>query len=86
MITKDNSAIEQKKIRLISLITQLYDIDIDIIDKIENILTSGQKDWWNLISETEKQAIDIGLNDVKQNLLISNEQVIKDFNERYKEL
>ncbi len=84
MIASEYTEIEQKKVQLISLITQLY--DIDIIEDIEALLLNKKKDWWNIISDAEKQAIDKGLEDVQQGRLVTNEQVINEFNERYKDI
>jgi hypothetical protein len=84
MIASEFTEIEQKKVQLISLITQIY--DIDIIEDIEALLLNKKKDWWNMISDAEKQAIDKGLEDVQQGRLVTNEQVINEVNERYKDI
>ena len=84
MVTTDYSIIEQRKIQLITMITQLY--DLDLLDAIEDLLLKSKKDWWQTISEAERQAIDIGLEDIKHGRIISHEQVMKEFEERYKDL
>ncbi len=76
------SIIERKKIQLITLITQLY--DLELIESIENILMDSKKDWWNLISKDEQQAIDVGLEDVKKGNLISHEDMLAEINNRNK--
>ena len=84
MTTIDFSVIEQRKMQLIAMITQLY--DVDLLDTIENLLISSKNDWWDLISDAEKKAIDVGLDDIKHGRLIAHEQVMKEINERYKNL
>lgn len=83
-MTAQNILIEQKKIQLIGMIAQLY--DMEVVDAIEELLLNSQKDWWENISEQERAAIDVGLADVKNRQLLSNEQVMKEINERYKNL
>lgn len=84
METTDYTIIEQKKIQLITIITQLY--DLDLLDAIENLLINSKKDWWQTISDAEKRAIDIGLEDIKHGRVMSHEQVMKEVEERYKDL
>lgn len=84
METTDYTIIEQKKIQLITIITQLY--DLDLLDAIENLLINSKKDWWQTISDAEKRAIDIGLEDIKHGRVISHGQVMKEVEERYKDL
>ena len=84
MNTTSQFAIEQRKIQLITMITQLY--DSDLLDSIESLLLDSKKDWWQTISDAEKRAIDKGLEDAKQGRVISHEQVMKEFEERYKDL
>ncbi|RLD67721.1 MAG: hypothetical protein DRI95_04345 [Bacteroidetes bacterium] len=84
MAVQDISIIEQRKMQVISMMTQLY--DIDLLEKIETLLLANKKDWWNSISNAEKQAIDMGLSDIEQKRLISHKQVMKEIDERYKDL
>ncbi len=84
MAVQDISIIEQRKMQVISMMTQLY--DIDLLEKIETLLLANKKDWWNSISNAEKQAIDMGLSDIEQKRLISHKQVMKEIDERYKGL
>ena len=83
-MTAQNILIEQRKIQLIGMIAQLY--DVEVVDAIEELLLNSQKDWWENISEQERAAIDVGLADVKNGQLLSNEQVTQEINERYKNL
>lgn len=80
----DISSIEQRKLQLITMITQLY--DLDLLDAIENIMLNSEKDWWQSISNAEKRAIDIGLDDIKHGRLISHEEIMKEIEERYKDI
>ncbi len=84
MNTIDYTVIEQRKIQLITMITQLY--DIDLLDAIEEILLNNKKDWWHTISDAEKKAIDIGLDDIKHGRVISHEQAMAKIENRYKDL
>lgn len=81
MKTDDFSIIEKRKIKLISIISQLY--DTNTLEEIENILMNNDTNWWNKISESEKQAIEAGLQDAEEGKLISHEQVIKNISERF---
>ncbi len=84
MTITDYSIVEQRKIQLITMITQLY--DLDLLNAIENLLITSKKDWWQSISDTEKRAIDVGLDDIKTGRLVSHEQVVNEIEERYENL
>lgn len=80
----DLNIIENKKIQLISIIAQLYNFDILI--EIEKLLLNTKIDWWSSISKAEQNAIDEGINDIKAGKVLSHQQVIQEFNNRYKDL
>ena len=84
MTAHDISIIELKKVQLISMMTRLY--DIDLLEKIENILLADKNDWCYLLSNDEKTAIDAGLDDVKNGRLISHEKVTESISKRYKHI
>jgi predicted transcriptional regulator len=84
MITQHKAALEQRKIQLIAMITQLN--DSDVLDAIENLLLESKKDWWDTISEAEKKAIDRGLDDIKNGRVVSHEQVMKEIDKKFKNL
>ncbi len=84
MITQKKAVLEHRKIQLIAMITQLH--DSDVLDSIENLLLESKKDWWDIINEAEKKAIDHGLDDIRNGRVISHEQVMKEFDERFKAL
>ena len=77
----DNSVLESQKMQLISMIAQLY--DKDILDAIENLILNRDKDWWDTISDAEKEAIDQGLDDIANGRLTSHEEVMKEIDDRY---
>ena len=77
----DNSVLESQKMQLISMIAQLY--DKDILDAIENLILNRDKDWWDTISDAEKEAIDQGLGDIANGRLTSHEEVMKEIDDRY---
>lgn len=76
------SILEQRKIQIISMLTNLY--DEEILDEIENILLESKKDWWDEISEEARLAIDEGLEDIKRGNLISHGEVLKEINQKLK--
>lgn len=84
MITNHQPELEQRKIQLISMISQLN--DLEILDSIENLLLESKKDWWDTIGEAEKQAIDKGLDDIKNRHVVSHEQVMKEVDKKFKPL
>jgi hypothetical protein len=83
-IKKDIDIIETKKIQLISIITQVY--NIDLLVSIENLILNSKTDWWTTINKSEKDAIDDGLNDIKSGNVFSHQQVIQEINNRYTDL
>ena len=59
---------ESEKVKAI-----LKAIEVDFIeDSVEN-------DWWNELSDSEKNSIEMGLKDVEEGRVISHEEVIKSF-------
>ncbi len=83
-MTKDVNLIETKKVQLISIIAQIY--NFDILVEIEQLLLNTKIDWWSTISQMEQNAIDEGLNDIKLGKVLSHQQVMQEFNNRYKDL
>jgi len=72
--TLNNSfEIENKKIQLISLITNVQ--SLNILEKIEKFLNSTEDDWWTLLSKDEQNGIDEGLEDLKKGNIISHQSV-----------
>ena len=80
METEDKSSIEQKKIQLIRIITQLE--DAELLEAVENLLIPREEVWWQSISNTEKQAIDKGLEDAANGRLKSHNHVMEEIEKR----
>jgi hypothetical protein len=53
--------IQNKKLELIQWLSTIE--DSTIIEKIMDLRKKESKDWWNSISESEKESIEKGLND-----------------------
>ena len=66
---------EVKKVKLIGMITSLY--DDELIQALEKILVSTEKDWWNAIDDREKKAIQEGMADYKKGKLVANKEVLE---------
>ena len=59
--------IQNKKLELIQWLSTLE--DSTIIEKIVALRKNESKDWWNSISENERQSIEQGLNDANSGKL-----------------
>ena len=72
--------IKSEKQNLIDWISSLE--DEEVMESIKDFKESyfSKKDWWNEISEEEKNSIDRGLKDAEEGRLISYEQ----FKNKYK--
>ncbi|RZJ54277.1 MAG: hypothetical protein EOO44_05675 [Flavobacterium sp.] len=55
--------------------------DESILEKLELVLKANQNDWFDDLSETEKNEIQIGLNQAEKGELTSHEDVMKRFSE-----
>ncbi|ESU20218.1 hypothetical protein ABGT15_13025 [Flavobacterium enshiense] len=55
--------IQNKKLELIQWLSTIE--DSSIIEKIMELRKRESKDWWNSISESEKQSIEKGLQDAE---------------------
>ena len=51
--------------------------DSSIIEKIMDLRKKENIDWWNLISENEKQSIELGINDAESGKLNSHSKARK---------
>jgi predicted transcriptional regulator len=80
-IKNDLNLIENKKTQLISIITQVG--NIDILDAIENLLLNSKTDWWITISKSEQIAIDEGLTDIKNGNILTHQEVIQEIDNRF---
>jgi hypothetical protein len=62
--------LQSKKLELIQWLSTIE--DLSVINKIIDLKKHENKDWWNLISDEEKQSIEIGLQDVDAGKLNSH--------------
>ncbi|MFM6947970.1 MAG: hypothetical protein ACKOWQ_03050 [Aquirufa sp.] len=62
--------LQSKKLELIQWLSTIE--DLSVIDKIIDLKKQENKDWWNLISDEEKQSIEIGLQDADAGKLNSH--------------
>ena len=59
-----------KKLELIQWLSTVE--DLNVIEKIQDLRNQENKDWWNIISEAEKTAIEQGLKDADEGKLNSH--------------
>ncbi len=62
-----NTTILTQKMELIQWLSTIE--DSSIIDKIMDLRKKESKDWWNSISESEKESIELGLKDAEDGKL-----------------
>ena len=68
--------ISADKLDIIQRICEIQDNDlIDLIKNIINIPYSSKSDWWEQISQEEKDSINRGLNDLQQGKVYSHDQI-----------
>jgi hypothetical protein len=58
-----NINLSSRKLELIQWLSTIE--DPKIIDKIMDLIQQENKDWWNSISENEKNSIDSGIKDAE---------------------
>ena len=73
-------SLENKKIELIQWLSTLN--DKALIDKLMQLRNKEKTDWWNEISEGEKESIEKGIQDADNGKLTSHTQV-KDLYEKW---
>ena len=69
--------IETKKLALIQWLTSLN--DVSMIDKILELKQKETKDWWNEISNEEKESIEKGLSDAESGKLKPHSEIRKKY-------
>ena len=69
--------IESKKLALIQWLTSLN--DVSMIDKILELKQKETKDWWNEISDEEKESIEKGLSDAESGNLKPHSEIRKKY-------
>ena len=67
--------IQNTKIELIQWLTTLD--DKSLIQKILDLRTNQTKDWWNTVSEAEKESIEQGIIDADNGRVISHSKARK---------
>ena len=67
--------IQNTKIELIQWLTTLD--DKSLIQKILDLRTNQTKDWWNTVSESEKESIEQGIIDADNGRVISHSKARK---------
>jgi len=72
--------ISTEKLDIIQRIIQIQDNDlIDLIKNIIDIPDSSETDWWNQITQEEKESINRGLNDLQKGKVYSHDQIRKKY-------
>jgi hypothetical protein len=72
--------ISTEKLDIIQRIIQIQDNDlIDLIKNIIDIPDSSETDWWNQITQEEKESINRGLNDLQKGNVYSHDQIRKKY-------
>ena len=62
--------IQSKKLELIQWLSTIE--DLSVLNKIIDLKKQENKDWWNSISENEKQSVEKGLQDAEAGKLNSH--------------
>ena len=76
--------IQATKIELTKLL--LNTDNVSVLNKIKTILKTEKKDWWDELTDFQKEQIEIGENQIDNGEVISWEEVKKQMNERKKVL
>ena len=76
--------IQATKIELAQLL--LNTDNVSVLNKIKTILKTEKKDWWDELTDFQKEQIEIGENQINNGEVISWEEVKKQMNERKKVL
>lgn len=77
-----NMNLQAKKLELVQLIINTR--KPLILKRVEEILKSEEEaDWWDQISEAERQSIEKGLAEADRGELIPHEKVMKEVKEKY---
>lgn len=65
--------------RKYNFIQELTTIDESILEKLEIVLKANKEDWFEDLSQEEKQEIEIGLNEADNVQLMSHKEVMSQF-------
>ncbi|WP_396168969.1 hypothetical protein [Flavobacterium sp.] len=69
--------------RKYNFIQELTTIDESLLEKLEIILKTSKKDWFDDLSSEEKKEIEIGLKQAENDEFISHETVMNRFAKRH---
>lgn len=67
--------IQLEKLELIKMLTEID--NPEIIKSIKKILTKEKKDWWDDLTEAQKEEIELGVEQFKNGQTVSYESVMK---------
>lgn len=67
--------IQNKKIELIQLLSSIE--DLKLLEKISDLILNNHKDWWDEISEGERNSIEKGLKDSETGNVIEHSKARK---------
>jgi hypothetical protein len=76
------SEINTKKVEIIAFISRLE--KVELLLQIEDLIKSSASDWWNFISDSEKEKIEEGLLDIKEGRTVPHDIVMKKAEEKIK--
>lgn len=65
--------------RKYNLIQELTSIDENLLEKLEIVLKTNKKDWFKDLSVDERNEIEIGLQQAKNNEFIDHQTIMKKF-------
>lgn len=71
--------LEAIKLELIEWLAKLEDNDTINYLKIVKDSKTGKKDWWDDLTEEQKQGIERGLKDIEEGRVVSHEEVKKKY-------
>jgi hypothetical protein len=72
--------ISTEKLDIIQRICEIQDNDlIDLIKNIIDIPGSSKSEWWNQITQDEKDSINRGINDLQQGKIYPHDQIRKKY-------
>jgi hypothetical protein len=72
--------ISAEKFDIIQRICEIQDTDlIDLIKNIIDIPSTSKSDWWNQITQEEKESINRGVNDLDQGKVYAHDQIRKKY-------
>lgn len=71
--------LEATKLELIEWLTKLEDQDTINYLKVVKDTSSEESDWWDTLSEDQKQGVEAGLKDIEEGKVMDHEDVKKKY-------